>query len=70
MDHERFRDWHSHVDGLTPAQREEVMAALSGRPEGVASLAAIELGVDEARRSPHYGSGGAVSRGKARGLRR
>ncbi len=70
MDHERFRDWLSHVDGLTPAQREEVMAALSGRPEGAASLAAIELGVDEARRCPHCGSGGAVSRGKARGLRR
>ena len=24
MDHERFRDWFSHVDDLTAAQREEV----------------------------------------------
>ena len=47
MDHERFRDWFSHVDDLTAAQREEVAAALSGRPQGAASLATIELGVDE-----------------------
>ena len=31
MDHERFRDWFSHVDDLTAAQREEVAAALSER---------------------------------------
>ena len=70
MDHERFRDWFSHVDDLTAAQREEVAAALSGRPQGAASLATIELGVDEERRCAHCGSGGFVSRGKARGLRR
>ena len=50
MDHERFRDWFSRVDDLTAAQREEVAAALSGRPQGAASLATIELGVDEERR--------------------
>ena len=70
MDHERFRDWFSHVDDLTAPQRAEVAAALSERPQGAASLAAIELGVDDERRCPHCGSGGAVSRGKARGLRR
>ena len=70
MDHERFRDWFSHVDDLTTPQRAEVAAALSERPQGAASLAAIELGVDDERRCPHCGSGGAVSRGKARGLRR
>ena len=70
MDHERFRDWFSHVDDLTAAQREEVAEALSGRPQGAASLATIELGVDEERRCAHCGSGGSVSRGKARGLRR
>ena len=70
MDHERFRDWFSHVDDLTAAQREGVAAALSGRPQGAASLATIELGVDEERRCVHCGSGGSVSRGKARGLRR
>ena len=43
---------------------------LSDPPEGAASLAAIELGVDDERRCPHCGSAGAVSRGKARGLRR
>ena len=70
MDHERFRDWFSHVDDLTVTQRAEVAAALSERPQGAASLAAIELGVDDERRCPHRGSGGAVSRGMARGLRR
>ena len=58
------------MDDLTAPQRAEVAAALSERPQGAASLAAIELGVDDERRCPHCGSGGAVSRGKARGLRR
>ncbi len=70
MDHERFRDWFSRVDELTASQRKEVAAVLSDPPEGAASLAAIELGVDDERRCPHCGAGGAVSRGKARGLRR
>ena len=70
MDHERFRDWFSRVDELTATQRKEVAAVLSEPPEGAASLAAIELGVDEERRCPHCAAGGAVSRGKARGLRR
>lgn len=43
---------------------------MSGQRSGEASLAAIELGVDDERRCPHCGSGGAVSRGKARALRR
>ena len=47
MDHERFRDWLSRVDELTEAQRKEVAAVLSNLPEGAASLAAIELGVDD-----------------------
>ena len=70
MDHERFREWLSHVDELTAAQRKEVGVVLSEPPEGAASLAAIELGVDDERRCPHCASAGAVSRGKARGLRR
>ena len=70
MDHERFRDWFSRVDELTAAQRREVAAVLSEPSEGAASLAAIDLGVDDERRCPHCGAGGAVSRGKARGLRR
>ena len=70
MDRERFRDWISGIDELTAAQREEAAAALSRLPEGEASLAAIEQGMDDERRCPHCGAGGAVSRGKARGLRR
>ena len=42
MDQERFRDWFTRVDDLTPAQRQEVSAALSGRPQGEDALAAIE----------------------------
>ena len=52
MDQERFRDWFTRVDDLTPAQRQEVSAALSGRPQGEDALAAIELGVDDERRCP------------------
>ena len=65
-----FQVWLSAARGLTRAQRREALAVLSGRSEGEASKAAIELGVDEARRCPHCASEGAVSRGMARGLRR
>ncbi len=70
MDRARFRDWVSSIDELTAAQRREAAAVLSDPPEGEASLAAIELGTGEERRCPHCDSGGAVSRGKSRGLRR
>ena len=70
MDIRGFQVWLSAARGLTRAQRREVLAVLSGRSEGEASKAAIELGVDEARRCPHCASEGAVSRGMARGLRR
>ena len=69
MDHERFRDWFSRVDESTAAQRKEVAAVLSDPSEGAALLATIELGVDDERRCPHCDASGAVSRGKARGLR-
>ena len=70
MDVKGFQVWLSAARGLTRAQRREALAVLSGRSEGEASKAAIELGVDEARRCPHCASEGAVSRGMARGLRR
>ncbi len=70
MDRAQFRDWFSRIDELTAAQCRKVAAVLSDPPESEASLAAIELGVGEERRCPHCGSGGAVSRGKSRGLRR
>ena len=70
MDIRGFQVWLSAARGLTRAPRREALAVLSGRSEGEASKAAIELGVDEARRCPHCASEGAVSRGMARGLRR
>ena len=70
MEGKGFQVWLSAARGLTRAQRREALAVLSGRSEGEASKAAIELGVDEARRCPHCASEGAVSRGMARGLRR
>ena len=70
MDSQDFQGWLSAASGLTRAQRREALAVLSGRSAGEASKAAIELAVDEARRCPHCAAEGAVSRGKARGLRR
>ena len=70
MDIRGFQVCLSAARGLTRAQRREALAVLSGRSEGEASKAAIELGVDEARRCPHCAREGAVSRGMARGLRR
>ena len=58
MDIRGFQVWLSAARGLTRGQRREALAVLSGRSEGEASKAAIELGVDEARRSPHCGARG------------
>ena len=65
-----FRDWLSRVDDLTAAQRREALAVLSGRPAEAASVAAVELGVDADRRCPRCDTPGAVSMGRAWGLRR
>ncbi len=70
MNHKQFQAWLSQVDQLGTAQRREPEAVLSGGSQASASLAAIEAGVGEDRRCPHCGTPGAVSRGKARGLRR
>jgi len=70
MNHKRFQAWLAQADQLSAAQRGEAEAVLSGGPRASASLAAIEAGVGEDRRCPHCGTPGAVSRGKARGLRR
>ena len=48
MDIRGFQVWLSAARGLTRAQRREALAVLSGRSEGEASKAAIELGVDSA----------------------
>ena len=44
MDVKGFQVWLSAARGLTRAQRREALAVLSGRSEGEASKAAIELG--------------------------
>jgi len=71
MDQGQFRDGLSGVNELTTLQRTEaVQAAAASLSEGAASLAALELAVDERRRCPHCERNGAVSRGRDRGLRR
>lgn len=70
MQQEEFRGWLSCVDELTAAQRDELLAVLSGRTADSASVAAVELGVGEDRRCPRCDSPGAVSMGRSRGLRR
>ena len=70
MDHKQFQDWLSGIDHLSPAQRQQTEAVFPGDTETSASLAAIEAAVGEDRQCPHCGTPGAISRGKARGLRR
>ena len=70
MDHKQFQKWLSGIDQLSPAQRQEAEAVFSGGSQASASLAAIEASVGEDRPCPHCGTPGAISRGKARGLRR
>ena len=70
MDRKEFQAWLSAADVLTETQKSEAMGVLAGRPAGEASLAAVELGVGDDRRCPHCGTTGAVSNGKARGLKR
>ena len=70
MDNGRFQEWLSEIDELTAAQRTEAEAALSGQSQASASLAAVEAGIGEDRRCPRCSTPGAVSRGRANGLRR
>ena len=70
MDYKQFQEWLSGIDHLSPAQRQQTEAVFPGDTETSASLAAIEAAVGEDRQCPHSGTLGAISRGKARGLRR
>ena len=70
MDYKRFQEWLSGIEQLSPAQRQQAEAVFLGASDRSASLAAIEASVGEDRQCPHCGTPGAVSRGKARGLRR
>ena len=45
MDRKKFQDWLAGVDNLSHAQRTEALAVLSGQPDSVLSLAAIEASV-------------------------
>ena len=56
MDGKGFQVWLSAARGLTRAQRREALAVLSGRSEGEASKAAIELGVSGGSRVRLYGA--------------
>ena len=70
MDYKQFQEWLSGIEQLSPAQRQQAEAVFMGGSEASASLAAVEASVGEDRQCPHCGTPGAVSRGKARGLRR
>ena len=70
MDGKRFQDWLAGIDSLSETQRTEALAVLSGQADDVLSLAAVEAKVEEDRHCPHCGTPGAISRGRARGLRR
>ena len=70
MERKEFQAWLSAVDTLSESQKAEAVEILAGRPVGEASVAAIELGVDEHRCCPHCGTPGAVANGKARGMQR
>ncbi len=70
MDHNQFQEWLSGIDHLSPAQRQQTEAVFPGDTETAASLAAIEAAVGEDRQCSYCGTPGAISRGKARGLRR
>lgn len=70
MDGKAFRAWVSEIDALTEAQKAEAVEILADEQVGRASIATIELRVEKDRVCPHCGTGGAVCRGTARGLRR
>ena len=70
MDYKQFQEWLSGIEQLSPAQRQQAEAVFLGASDTSASLAAVEASVGEDRQCPHCGTPGAVSRGKARGLRR
>ena len=62
MDYKRFQEWLSGIEQLSPA--------FLGASDTSASLAAVEASVGEDGQCAHCGTPRAVSRGKARGLRR
>ena len=65
IDHKQFQMWPFDIDSLSQAQ-----PVLLGEAKPSASLEAIEARLAESRECPRCGAPGAVSRGKALGLRR
>ena len=70
MDYKQFQEWLSGIEQLSPAQQQQAEAVFPVASDTSASLAAIEASVGEDRQCPYCGTPGAVSRGKARNLRR
>ncbi len=70
MTNESFQSWLAGLDRLTDAQWSQLTQAVQEHSEGAAAVAAIELRIDAERRCRHSQAGGAVRRGKTRGLRR
>jgi len=70
MEQERFQEWLSKLDGISPSQRRQLVASLEAGAVQTSSLSAIDVSVGEDRRCPHCAVLRAISRGKARGLRR
>lgn len=70
VDAVEYRSWLSAADTLSPAQRQEAVEVLQGRPAAIRVVEAIETRVDPDRHCPHCAMPGAVSRGHANGLRR
>ncbi len=70
MTNESFQSWLAGLDRLTDAEWSQLTQAVQERSEGAAAVAAIELQIDAERRCRHCQAGGAVRRGKTRGLRR
>ena len=68
MDHKQFQEWVSGIDWLTPEQKQLAQTVQPGEADWSVSLEAIEAKVSENRQCPRYGTPGALSRGRARGL--
>ena len=68
MDQAGFQHWPSASDRLTAAQRAGAARAVSTDADEERSVAAVERSVGESRVCPRCGEGGAVRKGRTRGL--
>jgi len=70
MDSGRFQAWLEEIDSLTEAQQAEVQSILAGRSAQAEVSAALEAKAVADRCCPHCQKTGAISRGRANGMRR